>query len=29
MKKPVKKSNFQQRLEEMAKQRQAPVKGKK
>ena len=29
MKKPVKKSNFQQRLEEMAKQRQAPVKGKR
>jgi YidC/Oxa1 family membrane protein insertase len=29
MKKPVKKSNFQARLEEMAKQRQAPVKGKK
>ncbi|HWY38095.1 MAG TPA: membrane protein insertase YidC, partial [Bacteroidia bacterium] len=29
MKKPVKKSAFQQRLEEMSKQRQAPVKGKK
>jgi YidC/Oxa1 family membrane protein insertase len=29
MKKPVKKSNFQQRLEEMAKQRQTPVKGKR
>lgn len=29
MKKPVKKSAFQQRLEEMAKQRQVPVKGKK
>lgn len=29
MKKPVKKSNFQQRLEDMAKQRQVQAKGKK